>query len=244
MPAGGLYYISEVEDEVRPLMRDPFFILGEHSYLLKLKTARRVLKDFPIKKGEKKFLDGDGYRLWFDYVTDHYQKPYAQLALISPAGHWPLEFPVSTHFQEMNEIKQHDFPEGDPSSSGISTLRTTYAYGASVFKAKEVTSTPWSSTPSSTRSSTRPCSPSAAPGPWSCARRIPAVQGQAHLRLPPPQRFPGAGDQPHRQRGAGREAGPPVLAAGLQGRRRPEEEYSLTPPNRTCTSRSCTTTTT
>ena len=139
VPAGGLYYVSEVEDEVRPLMRDPFFILGEHSYLLKLKTARRVVKDFPIKKGEKKFLDGDGYRLWFDYVTDHYQKPYAQLALISPAGHWPLEFPVSTHFQEMNEIRQHEFPEGESEQLWNFYLEDTYAYGASVFKAKEVT---------------------------------------------------------------------------------------------------------
>ena len=138
VPAGGLYYISEVEDEVRPLMRDPFFILGEHSYLLKLKTARRVVRDFPIKKGQKKFLDGDGYRLWFDYATDHYQKPYAQLALISPAGHWPLEFPVSTHFEEMAEITEHDFPEGESEQLWRFYLEDTYAYGASVFKAKEV----------------------------------------------------------------------------------------------------------
>lgn len=139
VPAGGLYYISEVFEEVRPLMRDPFLILGEHAYLLKLDTSKRVVRDFSIGKGEKKFVSDDGYRMWFDYVTDHYQKPYAQLALISPAGHWPLEYPVSTHFKEMDRIREVDFPEGDSGQLWDFYMEDTYVYGASVFKAKEVT---------------------------------------------------------------------------------------------------------
>lgn len=110
VPAGGLYYLSEVKDEVRPLQRDPFLVMGEHAYLVGMKSSRRVIKNVSIKKGEKIIVDQDGYRLWFDYATDHYDKPYLQLALISPAGHWPTEFPVSTKFPSMQGARNQNLP--------------------------------------------------------------------------------------------------------------------------------------
>ncbi len=138
VPAGGLYYISEVAEEARPLRRDPFFILGEQGYLLKYKTSTREIKDITIKRGEKNLVDKDGYRLWFDYSTDHYQKPYAQLALISPAGHWPGEFPVSTHFAEMDEILKKNFKNGVNPQIWNFYMDPTYEYGATVYKSRKV----------------------------------------------------------------------------------------------------------
>ena len=38
VPAGGLFYASSTTEDARPLMRDPFLILGEEAYLLSLKT--------------------------------------------------------------------------------------------------------------------------------------------------------------------------------------------------------------
>ena len=32
VPAGGLFYISETSEDARPLLRDPFLVLGEHAY--------------------------------------------------------------------------------------------------------------------------------------------------------------------------------------------------------------------
>lgn len=138
VPAGGLYYISEVKDEVRPLMRDPFMILGEHAYLIGLKTSLRSVPDISVKKGDKKTVDEDGYRIWFDYATDHYDKPYVQLALISPAGHWPLEFPVSTHFPEMHGARNMNLPEASAEYSDVPQIDEffmdpVYEYGASRF---------------------------------------------------------------------------------------------------------------
>jgi hypothetical protein len=139
IPAGGLYYISEVMDEVRPLMRDPFFILGEQAYLLKLHAGKRTVSDLSLKKGQKVLIDEAGYRVWFDYVTDHYQKPYAQLTLISPAGHWPLEFPLATVFKDMHEVKDLTMAAGENGQLRDFYLDKTYHYGASEFTAKEVT---------------------------------------------------------------------------------------------------------
>lgn len=138
VPAGGLYYISEVKDEVRPLRRDPFVILGEHAYLVDMKAGLRTLSGVSVKKGDKKLLDEDGYRIWFDYATDHYDKPYLQLALISPAGHWPLEFAVSTHFPEMQGVLDLKLPEADKEHSDVPQIDPyfqdpTYEYGASRF---------------------------------------------------------------------------------------------------------------
>lgn len=142
VPAGGLYYISEVKDEVRPLRRDPFVILGEHAYLVDMKTRLRTAQNVSVKKGDKKLVDEDGYRIWFDYATDHYDKPYLQLALISPAGHWPLEFAVSTHFPEMRGVKDLSLPEADKEYSDVPQIDPyfqdpVYEYGASRFSLAE-----------------------------------------------------------------------------------------------------------
>lgn len=138
VPAGGLYYISEVKDEVRPLRRDPFIILGEHAYLVDMQTSLRSVKNLSVNKGDKKLVDEDGYRVWFDYATDHYDKPYLQLALISPAGHWPLEFPVSTHFEDMSGVHDLNLPDSDKDYSDVPQIdpyfqEPVYEYGASRF---------------------------------------------------------------------------------------------------------------
>lgn len=134
VPAGGLYYISETETDAAPLRRDPFLILGEHAYLVDLKTSTYVASNVAVARGEKAVVDERGYRLWFDYSTDHYRKPYIQLALISPAGYWPLEFPVSTQF----ETVEHDMGlinvgEGNVGQIDPYFADPTYEYGASHF---------------------------------------------------------------------------------------------------------------
>ena len=43
VPAGGLFYLSETEGHAEPLVRDPFLILGEHTYLVDLTTIRRTV---------------------------------------------------------------------------------------------------------------------------------------------------------------------------------------------------------
>ncbi|MEJ2247987.1 MAG: hypothetical protein P8Y80_18250, partial [Acidobacteriota bacterium] len=94
VPAGGLFYLSETEGHAEPLVRDPFLILGEHAYLVDLETTKRIVKGLKVDRGEKVPVADSGYRMWFDYATDHYEKPYGELALISPSGGWPLEFPI------------------------------------------------------------------------------------------------------------------------------------------------------
>ena len=42
IPAGGLYYISETKEDAAPFMRDPFLVLGEHAYLVDLKSHRTL----------------------------------------------------------------------------------------------------------------------------------------------------------------------------------------------------------
>ena len=86
VPAGGLCYISETEEDAAPFRRDPFLVLGEHTYLVDLKQTVRTVRDVNLKKGEKVLVDDAGYRLWFDYATDHYDLPYIQMALIAPSG--------------------------------------------------------------------------------------------------------------------------------------------------------------
>ena len=75
IPAGGLYYISEAKEDAAPFMRDPFLVLGEHAYLVDLKSHRNVVRDVKVAKREKVLVDEAGYRLWFDFSTDHYDKP-------------------------------------------------------------------------------------------------------------------------------------------------------------------------
>jgi hypothetical protein len=139
VPAGGLLYISETAKDAQPLVRDPFLVLGEHAYLVDLDTRTQVFKDIKVKRGRKVLIGDTGYRLWFDYATDHYEKPYAEFALISPSGGWPLEFPISTVFpsrqgsRQLNIAKAGYNPQIKPFF-----LDREYFLGASRYKAKHI----------------------------------------------------------------------------------------------------------
>ena len=136
VPAGGFYYISETQEDAAPFMRDPFLILGEHAYLVDLTTEQREVRNVSIERREKKLVDEDGYRLWFDFSTDHYDLPYIQLALISPSGHWPLEFTVSNRFTHIDKIFELSLKEGlNPQLDDYYT-DPEYWYGASKFVVK------------------------------------------------------------------------------------------------------------
>jgi len=112
IPSAGLFYISEIEGHAEPLVRDPFLILGEHAYLVDLVTSKRTVNSLRVDRGEKVAVEDSGYRMWFDYATDHYEKPYGELALISPSGGWPLEFPISSVFPGREEVRNLNLQEG------------------------------------------------------------------------------------------------------------------------------------
>lgn len=139
VPAGGLYYASSTSDDARPLMRDPFLILGEEAYLLNMKTASVVKTDVRVKRGEKALLDPSGYRMWYVYATDHYSKPYGEFALISPSGGWQVEIPVSTSFPDPVKVNQLRVKSGMNPQQKEFFLSNTALYGATRFTAKKVT---------------------------------------------------------------------------------------------------------
>jgi len=136
VPSGGLFYISETEGHAEPLVRDPFLILGEHAYLVDLSTTKRAVKGLRVDRSEKEPVEDSGYRMWFDYATDHYEKPYGELALISPSGGWPLEFPISTVFPGREEVRALNLEEGYGDQLKGFYLDREYNYGASRFVAK------------------------------------------------------------------------------------------------------------
>lgn len=98
VPAGGLFYASSTSEDARPLIRDPFLILGEEAYLLHLKTSFATKTDVKVERGGKTLLDPAGYRIWYENATDHYGKPYGEFPLLAPSGGWQIELPVSTNF--------------------------------------------------------------------------------------------------------------------------------------------------
>lgn len=136
VPAGGLFYITEVDGDAEPFMRDPFMLLGEHCYLVDIKTGSRTIKNFKVKKGEKPLVADTGYRVWFDYATDHYEIPYGEMALISPSGGWPLEFPIASDFPSREEARKMEIGEGYQPQVEPFYLDKEYFFGASYFKAK------------------------------------------------------------------------------------------------------------
>jgi len=138
VPPGGLFYISETEGPAEPLVRDPFLILGEHTYLVDLVTDKRTVKGLKVDNKEKAPVEDTGYRMWFDYATDHYEKPYGELALISPSGGWPLEFPISSEFAEREDVRKLDLKEGYVEQVKDFFLDREYLYGATRFVAKSL----------------------------------------------------------------------------------------------------------
>jgi hypothetical protein len=136
---GGLYYASDTSYDARPLMRDPMLILGEHCYLLRLKDERAVKRNIYVKKGEKALVDPSGYRIWFDYSTDHYMKPYAEVALIAPSGGWPHEWPISTDLPQIENVEGLTLPEGIIPQQKDFIMNKDYLYGATVVSAEKIT---------------------------------------------------------------------------------------------------------
>lgn len=130
VPAGGLLYISETSGDAAPLAGDPFLLLGEHAYLVDLVTATREVKDLGVDLGEKVAVEDTGYRLWYDYSTDHYEKPYGEVALIAPSGGWPLEMPVSSSFPDRAAARDLKVKEGFGEQVEPFFLDKTYQYGA------------------------------------------------------------------------------------------------------------------
>jgi len=135
---GGLFYISETSHDARPFMRDPFLVLGEHTYLVDMESTKRTFKDVEIKKGDRLPLGDTGYRLWFDYSTDHYDVPYAEFALMSPSGGWPLEFPIASDFPKREEVREITLENGLNPQLEKFYLDNTYYFGASKYVAKKV----------------------------------------------------------------------------------------------------------
>lgn len=136
---GGLFYISETSDDARPFRRDPFLILGEHAYLVDLKGGTQEYTNISLNKGDRLLLGESNHRLWFDYVTDHYEVPYGEFALISPSGGWLLEFPVATDFPPREEVGEISLEEGSNPQLEKFYLDNTYYLGASRYEAEKIT---------------------------------------------------------------------------------------------------------
>jgi hypothetical protein len=130
VPAGGLFYVSETSGDAAPLAGDPFLVLGEHAYLVDLATSEQEVRDLAVDLGQKVPVGDTGYRLWFDYSTDHYEKPYGEIALIAPSGGWPLEMPVSSAFPGRDEAGALKAKEGFGEQIKPFFLDRVYKYGA------------------------------------------------------------------------------------------------------------------
>jgi hypothetical protein len=91
-----------------------------------------------VEKGGKVLLDASGYRLWFDYATDHYKKPYGEFALISPSGAWPHEWPISTSFNKADDVKGMALNEGINPQIKSFFMSNTYLYGLTKLIAKKI----------------------------------------------------------------------------------------------------------
>lgn len=163
VPAGGLFYISETSGDAAPFAGDPFLVLGEHAILVDLETGSQEVKGLALQQGEKAPVGDTGYRLWFDYATDHYDKPYGEVALIAPSGGWPLEMPVSSSFPGRDGVRRLNAPEGFGEQIKPFFLDKTYLYGATTvvtrsfdFKKAEFESIRFPEIRSATFSMTRP----------------------------------------------------------------------------------------
>lgn len=136
VPAGGLFYVSETSEDAAPFAGDPFLILGEHAILVDLEAGSHEIKGLSLQQGEKAPVGDTGYRLWFDYATDHYEKPYGEVALIAPSGGWPLEMPVSSSFPGREGVRRLNVQEGFGEQIKPFFLDKTYLYGATKLVAR------------------------------------------------------------------------------------------------------------
>ncbi len=138
VPAGGLFYASSTSEDARPLMRDPFLILGEEAYLIGLKTASVIKTDVKVERGDKALIDPSGYRIWYEYSTDHYGKPYGEFPLIPPSGGWQIELPISTSFPKPVEVNDLEVKSGINPQLKEFFMSDTALYGSTKIRAKEV----------------------------------------------------------------------------------------------------------
>jgi hypothetical protein len=139
VPASGFFYASSTSMDARPLRSDPFIILGRTSYLLSLKTAQVIRQDVAVNKRDKVLMDDKGYRLWFDYATDHYGKPYGEFAVMAPSGGWQTEMPISSSFPEPELAKGVHLKEGINPQQLPFYMTGHYEYGATKVVAKKIT---------------------------------------------------------------------------------------------------------
>jgi hypothetical protein len=138
VPAGGLFYASSTTDDARPLVRDPFLILGEEAYLLSLKTSSVTKTDVKVERGEKALIDPSGYRVWFEYSTDHYGKPYGEFPLIPPSGGWQIELPISTSFPRPAQVNDLEVKRGINPQLREFFMSDAALYGMTRIQAKDV----------------------------------------------------------------------------------------------------------
>jgi hypothetical protein len=139
VPAGGLFYASSTTEDARPLMRDPFLILGEEAYLLSLKTSSAVKTDVHVERGGKALLDPSGYRIWYEYGTDHYGKPYGEFALVPPSGGWQIELPISTSFPKPAKVSDLQVQSGINPQLKEFFMSDVALYGLAKLQAKSIT---------------------------------------------------------------------------------------------------------
>jgi hypothetical protein len=139
VPAGGLFYASSTSEDARPLMRDPFLILGEEAYLLGLKTSLTTKTDVTVEKGGKALIDPSGNRIWYEYSTDHYAKPYGGFYFIPPSGGWQVEWPISTSFPVPAQIKDLQVNSGINPQLKEFYMTDVALYGSTRIKAAKVT---------------------------------------------------------------------------------------------------------
>jgi hypothetical protein len=140
VPAGGLFYASSTTEDARPLMRDPFLILGEEAYLLGLKTSSATKTDVTVERGGKSLIDPSGYRIWYEYGTDHYGKPYGEFPLVPPSGGWQIELPISTSFPRPAGIKNLQVNSGINPQLKEFFMSDVALYGLTRIQAREITS--------------------------------------------------------------------------------------------------------
>jgi hypothetical protein len=139
VPAGGLFYASGTTNDARPLMRDPFLILGEESYLLSLKTSSAAKTDVKVESGGKALIDPSGYRIWYENSTDHYGKPYGEFPLVPPSGGWQIELPVSTFFPTPDKANTLQIKSGINPQQKEFFMADTALYGLTKMQLSNIT---------------------------------------------------------------------------------------------------------